>query len=329
MKYKFWQSKRFWFWFRIISLAVVLIVASFAGYLYFKFDNMIGNFGTDVDVPKEESANVKPKTILFLGSDYRAAHRSFNTDVIIVATINPEQNKAAVVSIPRDTYMNPEGFSGGKANSYYARIISDNKDDYETDLKKVYSDYLGVKIDYALVFNFDAFAKAIDELGGVDVNVDMDMRYVDNADGTNIDLKAGQQTLDGKQALDYVRYRQSNRGTGASNDFERNVRQEQVIASTLDRIKSFGGVLSLGGVFDALGDNIKSDIPSSEIKVMLRTYAGLNRSNIQFFHLEGNWQSPYVYVKDEDVQKAASQLNSLLQPAPTTQNATGTLFSAQ
>jgi hypothetical protein len=82
-------------------------------------------------------------------------------------------------------------------------------------------------------------------------------------------------------------------------------------------------------VFDALGDNIKSDIPSSEIKVMLRTYAGLNRSNIQFFHLEGNWQSPYVYVKDEDVQKAASQLNSLLQPAPTTQNATGTLFSAQ
>ncbi len=329
MTYKFWQSKRFWHWFRIVSLALILIVAGFAGYLYFKFDNMIGNFGTDVDVPEGESASVKPKTILFLGSDYREAHRSYNTDVIIVATINPDQDRATLVSIPRDTYMKPEGFSGGKANSYYARIISDRKTGYEPELKKVYSDYLGVPIDYAFVFNFNAFSQAIDELGGIDVNVDMDMRYVDNADGTNIDLQAGPQTLNGKQALDYVRYRQSNRGTGASSDIERNVRQEEVIAATLDQIKSFGGVLSLGGVFDALGDNIVSDIPSSEIKVMMRKYASLNRSNIKFIHLDGKWQSPYIYVNDEDVKKAGAELNMLLKPSVTDAKVSGTVSSAQ
>ena len=85
----------------------------------------------------------------------------------------------------------------------------------------------------------------------------------------------------------------------------------------------------MGGVFDALGDNIVSDIPSSEIKVMMRKYASLNRSNIKFIHLDGKWQSPYIYVNDEDVKKAGAELNMLLKPSVTDAKVSGTVSSAQ
>ncbi len=307
------KKKKFWFWFRIVALILILIVGSFATYLYFKFDNTLSNIGTDVEVPEEESASVKPKTILLLGTDYREQTRSMNTDVIIIATLNPITKKAALVSIPRDTALSPEGFRQAKANSFYAKLKNREEEQLEQKIKKVYSDYLQVPIDYVLVFNFKAFSDTIDELGGVEVNVDMDMKYVDTADGTNIDLRAGLQTLNGKQALDYVRYRQSNRGTGSSNDFERNVRQEQVIEATLNQFKSFGGVFSLGGIFDAIGNNITSDIPSSEIKAMMSTYATINRADIEFVHLEGPWRSPYVYVAEEDRQKATAALKRQLE----------------
>jgi LCP family protein required for cell wall assembly len=310
---KFWQDKSFWPSVRIVALVFLLLTALFVGYMYVKFNRMIDRFGSESTTNAEMNVDLSAKTILFLGLDHRKETGSMNTDVILLGAFHPQRKAVTLVSVPRDTYMAPAGFRTGKANSYYARIIRQGKEGFEPQIKKIYSDYFGVPIDYVLVFDFQAFSKTIDVLGGIDVNVDMDMRYVDNADGTNIDLRAGLQTLSGKQALDYVRYRKSNRGTQDSSDFARNVRQEEVISATLGKLKSIGGILRLGGVFDAMGNHVKSDIPAPEIRQMMKTYASLERANVQFIHLEGAWRSPYAYVLPEDVAQAAASLKAQLQ----------------
>ena len=105
-----------------------------------------------------------------------------------------------------------------------------------------HSEFFDVPIDYVVEIDFKAFEDIIDAFGGITVDVDMDMRYVDPTDGTNINLKKGRQLLDGKQALDFVRYRKSNDGTAESSDFERNMRQQQVISALVAKIKSIDGL---------------------------------------------------------------------------------------
>lgn len=307
----FLKNKKFWLWLTAVFLIMILVAGSYAGYLYFQFNKMIDDFGTDEVVPPELSASTKPKTILLLGTDNREGHRTFLTDVIMVVSLNPTRKTATLASLPRDTRMHPPGFSKArKANYFYAALRKDP--DYHAKVKKIYSDYLDVPIDYMMVLDFKAFARTIDVLGGVQVNVKRDMRYNDTADGTSIDLRKGLQTLNGKQALDYVRYRKSNAGTAGTTDFDRNERQQQVIAAMLNNMRSVGGLLSLGQIFDAMGENVRSDIPSSEIRVMMNTYATLNPSNIEYVHLQGPWRSPFVYLDPSEVQKATDALNKQL-----------------
>src|SRR5690606_37561279 len=120
-----------------------------------------------------------------------------------------------------------------KANSFYAYVYKkDNLLESYKQLKEVYGKFLGIPIDYVLVVNFNTLEAIVDELGGIHVDVDQNMKYVDPTDGTNINLTAGPQTLSGKEALDFVRYRHSNRGeTPESSDFARNKRQQVVISA--------------------------------------------------------------------------------------------------
>ncbi|WP_231891262.1 LCP family protein [Paenibacillus swuensis] len=306
--------------FLMLMLIAGLGIAGFAGYTYFKLNGLLDEVAADdkegnVVVPKEDLAEVKPKTILLLGLDSRKETHTMLTDVIMVITMNPQTKSATVVSIPRDTRMEVTGFNRvSKANSYYAAFH--NKNDYsdpvEANMKSFFGQYLDVPIDYVSVVNFNGFKDVINAVGGIDVNVDMDMRYVDTADGTDIDLKKGQQELNGDEALDYVRYRKSNKGTGASSDLERNQRQQEVIHQLLNKIKSVEGVVKVGGIFDAVGNNIETDIPSQQLTSFIKTYMGINNDNIEYVPLEGTWRSPYIRIDEEQLEAAKSKLKARL-----------------
>jgi anionic cell wall polymer biosynthesis LytR-Cps2A-Psr (LCP) family protein len=140
------------------------------------------------------------------------------------------------------------------------------------------------------------------------------MRYVDHADGTNINLKKGEQTLTGQQALDFVRYRKSNDGTRQSSDFERNDRQSRVLGAILDKLKSLDGVARLGNVIAAVGGNMRTDIPEAQIQNLMKTYFGLSRDHVRFIALEGTWRSPYVYLDDAKLEEAKLALKEELAP---------------
>ncbi|MBD3917990.1 LCP family protein [Paenibacillus sp. PR3] len=314
-------------WGRIIGmliLAAVLLIGWFVVDLFFKAGKAIDKISlpTKIEVPAEESVKVKPTAVLLLGLDSREKTGTMNTDVIMIAALNPETKKVTVVTVPRDTRIEQSGYAKHKANSYYASFYHDalktTKDKEQAKLqaldnmKTMFGRYFGIDIKYASIINFQGFADVVDALGGVRVDVDMDMRYVDNADGTNIDLKKGRQELTGEQALDFVRYRKSNDGKNMSSDFDRNRRQGEVLGEIVDRLKSLGGATKLGSVIGAVGGNMRTDIPESEVRQLMFTYFGLTRSDVEFKPLEGKWVSPYVHADEQSLADTRQALRAQL-----------------
>jgi polyisoprenyl-teichoic acid--peptidoglycan teichoic acid transferase len=306
---------------------VILALACIAGYLYWLADknlNKVADPGNNT-VAAAERAQVKPISLVLLGLDNRPEIHSLNTDVMMVAAFNPKSKTATVVSIPRDSLLNLEGYRRQKANAYYAgfhrvgskdeQLEGDALNRYARDkTREMLQKFTGIPIDYTAVIDFQGFIDVVNALGGVKVNVDQDMRYSDSADGTDINLSMGEQTLDGKQALGFVRYRKSNDGTRPSNDFERNDRQSRVLGAIVDKMKSFGGATKLDGVINAAGDNMRTDIPKPQIENMIATYFGINKADIRFIPLTGEWKTPYVYLDEAKIEEAKQALAEELQP---------------
>jgi LCP family protein required for cell wall assembly len=230
----------------------------------------------------------------------------------MVVTLNPNTGSAALVSLPRDLQMAPKGLPSRKANYYYPYFNNTDKDNAFAETKKVFSDYMGVPIDYVVTVDFEGFRQVVNLMGGLTLNVDMDMRYVDDEDGTDINLKKGIAKLNGKQTLDFVRYRKSNRNTEESSDLARNQRQQQVLNELMNSMKSAGGVTKLGQIIETLGSHMKTDVPSSQIRDLMTTYYNISPSNVNYIHLDGDWESPYIIVKDEEIEAARRALKQQL-----------------
>lgn len=121
------------------------------------------------------------------------------TDTVMLAHLETDTHAVRLLSIPRDTLIGGD-YSVPKLNSAYAvGGIGRLKDEVER--------LLGIPVDGYAVIDLGFFVRVIDCLGGVEYNVPQDMRYSDPAQDLTIDLKAGQQTLSGEQAMQLVRYR--------------------------------------------------------------------------------------------------------------------------
>lgn len=322
--------KRFMQVLLIVILLAIVGVMGYAGYLYYQVENMFdgkaGGTGTtpntgvvDTRVP-EKSAKEKPITMMLLGTDYRKETGTRLTDVVMVATLNPDTKSATIVSLPRDTYFQLEGYIPNKLNSYYPKFYAKDKkdgtDNAMQEMQTMLGKYLNVDIDYTTILNFQGFSDVVNAVGGVDVNATMDMCYIDNADGTNINIKKGQQHLDGEKALGYVRYRHSGSGcsprTQESSDFDRNKRQNEVLNSVVDKIQSFSGVTKLSSIIQSVDDNMETDIEGSQFTNLLTTYWNIPKANIKYMPVTGDWRSPYVYINETELANAKQALQEEL-----------------
>lgn len=307
----------------LLVVAILIVVAVFLGNLINKANFAMDQSSTANEsntVPVTESVKKKPVGILLLGMDTRPKGGTMNTDVMMVAAFNPNTKSTTVVSMPRDSLIQLDGYKERKANAYYAAFYSQAlgegmekdaaKEDARDAMSRMMSLYYGIDIKYTAIINFQGFVDVVDALGGLDVDVDMDMRYVDTADGTDINLKKGLQTLNGQQTLDFVRYRKSNDGTNMSSDFDRNQRESQVLSLITDKMKSLSGVTKLGDVIEAVGNNFTIDMPTAEMENMIKTYFGMSSSNVNLIQLEGTWKSPYVYLDQTKLEEARAALQS-------------------
>ena len=303
----------------MLTLVIIGIigVGLYAGYLFYTADQVIDATGTTQDVAPEKSAKVKSITMLLLGTDYRPETGTHLSDVMMVISMNPETKSATVVSLPRDTKLELDGYKTNKINAFYPNFLAAEKKSgisAEQEMKKMMSKFFDITIDYVTVLNFQGFRDVVDSLGGVNVNVDADMCYRDRADGTDINLKQGPQHLNGEEALGFVRYRKSNckPKTKASDDFDRNRRQNEVLHSLIDQAKSLNGVMGAGKVIESVGKNMETDLESQQMKNMLQAYWNLSKENVDFMPITGNWKSPYVYLNESELEAAKQALRNEL-----------------
>lgn len=299
----------------IIGFVIVVImlgIAVYLGYLYNKTETAIHRIAaTDQygDLSTEKNVSVKPMLFLLAGLDSRdGGDGVMNTDVLMLISFDPETRSSSFLSIPRDLLLKPESLPSRKANYYYAYYYIKDQSEVIPNTKDFFSNLLSLPIDHMVVVNFDMLRQTVDLLGGLTIDVDMDMKYNDTSDGTHIDLKKGLQKLDGQQVLDFVRYRKSNQGTGESSDFQRNERQQQVIKLILDKLSDFKSISQWGKVLDIIGENVKSDIPVSDLQQWLFNFSKIKPEQINSLNVESLWKSPYVYVNKEDLEQALTSL---------------------
>ena len=251
------------------------------------------------DEQKEMLNNVN---ILVLGCDEREGESQARADVIIVATIRPDDKEVSLFSIPRDTRVAIEGHGKDKINHAMAfggiPLITDS-----VEL------LLGIQIDHAVKVNFDGFINVIDALGGVNINVPEKMYKPLEA----IDLLPGYQTLYGEDALAFVRWR----GDGLG-DYGRIARQQQFIAALTEKVKNMSVGQALD-VLDAVMDSIETDMSVREMTSYATNLIGLSSDKVHTYSFVGG--SVYIngvnYVEPdmEEIKAIVDKMQHGEQPA--------------
>lgn len=130
------------------------------------------------------------------------------TDTIMLASYDPKTQQAALLSIPRDTFI---GNSRSNASTW-DKINAVYQTGVENLLEDV-SNLTGINVQYYIMVDTEALKVLVDKIGGVEFDVPIDMKYDDNKQGLHINLKAGLQVLDGDKAEQVVRFRHNNNGT--------------------------------------------------------------------------------------------------------------------
>jgi LCP family protein required for cell wall assembly len=197
------------------------------------------------------SSLIGDTNLLIVGLDnVEGSHRA---DTILVVHISPNDKKVNVVSVPRDTIMNVPGIGLTKVNHAFAYGGI-----YLTRISL--EEFLGVKIPFTVAINIDGLAKVIDALGGLTINVEKRMYYVDYAGGLFVDLYPGIQHLNGRQALGYVRFRHD-----ASGDIGRILRQQKFVQALARKIITKKDVLSAPKVIMSLLSNVNTNMSVRQI----------------------------------------------------------------
>jgi LCP family protein required for cell wall assembly len=176
-------------------------------------------------------------TILALGIDQRCDEEGpTRTDTMMLLTLDPVGLSAAILSLPRDLWVDIPGFGPDKINQ--AHFLGESYDYPEGGpglaVDTVEATF-GINIDYYVTVNFDAFVQLVDEIEGIDIEVPETIRddsYPDNCYGYDpFYILSGPQHMDGQTALKYARTRVTFGG-----DVDRASRQQQVVLAIRDKV---------------------------------------------------------------------------------------------
>lgn len=236
-----------------------------------------------VDLKGQESGRIN---ILLLGIAGQGKAGTNLTDTIMIASLNTRTNQVALISIPRDFYVEVPGDNiNMKINSAYQYGLNryGNSDLSAKNLGKMITDITSLTVDYYVILNFDGFEKAIDAIGGINVMNERDIydaRYPGpNFSYETFELKKGFQHLDGKTALKYARERHDD----PEGDFGRAKRQQQVMQSAKNKIfstKTLFNFVAVNSLLDTLGNNVKTNISAREMESFFELSKKLDTANI-------------------------------------------------
>ena len=279
----------------LIGILIVLLLG-IAWFTYRTYKNgwgLSGMLATVVGHDENTKKNLSEIKVLILGVSTDLDSQL--TDTIMVASYNPNTQKANLLSIPRDSYT---GKNTAKATaSLKINALYNIEKTPEKTLKAV-NEITGLDIKYYVVVKTEALIQLVDAIGGVEFNVPIDMKYDDPTQDLHIDLKAGTQKLDGEKAEQVLRFRHSNpdKITGqmstypseyGNDDFGRMRTQRDFISALLKQTLKAGNIFKLGEILEIAHKNVETNLELSYIKDYIPYAVEFNTDNLQTATLPG------------------------------------------
>ncbi len=209
--------------------------------------------------------------ILLLGYGGEGHDGPFLTDTIILASIDPDKHQVSLSSIPRDYYW-PAG--NQKINYAFFKGYDKNKNvaaGGELAMQAV-AQMTGLDIAYFATIDFSGFEKAVDRIGGLDINVERtftDSQYPNDANYgyiAPITFTAGSEHMNGQRALQFARSRHGS--NQEDSDFARSKRQAKIIDAFKAKLQQLGILSNAGTIndlLDILADHAHTNIDPSEL----------------------------------------------------------------
>lgn len=231
---------------------------------------------SDLDDPSEEMQDLGYHTLV----------NSFEglSDTMLLLRFSPETKQIAVLSIPRDTRTWVDGIGVTKLNAA-------NASGGPALTARATSELLGgVSIDRYIRINVQGVEKLIDALGGVTVYVPKDMRYQDDSQHLYINLKEGEQHLNGEQALQFLRFRYDEFG-----DIGRVQRQQTLMRSLMEQTLSPMTLARLPQILSIIQSHVDTNLSIEELVSLVGFAAQTNRSKVQMLMLPGEFSMPDEY----------------------------------
>lgn len=247
-------------------------------------------------------------TFLLMGTD----DGNGNADTLMVASFDVKEQKVGVVSVPRDTIVDRDWTRYPKINGAYSKGVE--------QVRKEVSYLLGIPIDYYIKVDIKAFVALVNEVGGVDFDVPVDMNYDDPWQNLSIHYKKGMQHLTGQQALEVVRFRHNNDMSGYS-DVGRTQTQQALLTAVAKKVLSWGNVPKIASFVDIFANYVDTDLSVSDMVYFATQaiYVDLD-SGVATKTLEGRGDANYKgysWCYELNREKALSDINALLNPYTT------------
>lgn len=291
----------------LLIIVLILLIAGgvFAYKVHLNGGGMSGMLATMVGHDQYTKKNLGEFKVLLLGISTDQENVDL-TDTIMVASYNPNTQKATLLSIPRDTYT---GKNPAKATSYEKINALYNRKHRPDETLEAVNEITGLNIEYYVVIKTEALIKLVDVIGGVTFNVPIDMDYDDTSQNLHIHLKAGEQKLDGDKAEQVVRFRHNNNGTSypeeyGDNDTGRMRTQREFIMQVVKQTAKPENIFKLGQILDVAKEYIITNIDFNIAKDYIPYIVEFNTDDLLTETLPGtntnkNTSGTWIFIHDK------------------------------
>ena len=184
------------------------------------------------------------------------------TDTIMVASYNPNSQRAVLLSIPRDSFTGTN-VKRAKASDKINAIYNLTKDPMET--VNAVNELTGLDLKYYAIVQTEALIELVDALGPIEYDVPIDMDYDDVTQDLHIHFEKGVQEIDGQKAEELLRFRKNNDGTSfpteyGDNDIGRMRNQREFLTAAVEQTVKLENITKLGTVLDIASRNLITNL---------------------------------------------------------------------
>ena len=233
------------------------------------------------------------------------------TDTIIVASYNPNTQKAVLLSIPRDSFTGKNtkrAVASDKINAIY-NIRRD-----PTETLNAVNELTGLDLQYYAIVQTEALIELVDAIGPIEYYVPTDMNYDDTSQDLHIHFEEGLQEIDGQEAEELLRFRKNNDGTSfpseyGDNDIGRMRNQREFITAVVEQTVKLENITKLGSILDIASRNLITNLNFDILKDYLPYAVEFSTENLQTASLPGSvpnlsqTNGVSIFVVDEEETK--------------------------